>query len=86
MKLIFVGVLVLLLTGCATDGYNPITGQTTQPGTYTFDVTDEGVHVEAATLKGGPDVSYSKTPDGAISIKVSPSQTLIVETLGEMLK
>ena len=81
MKYLFLILGAFALTGCASNGYNPITGQTTQPGTYAFIVNDEGVRIEASTIKGGPQVQYSKTPDGAVVLDISPSNEYAIDAI-----
>ena len=74
--------LAFTLSGCASDGYNPITGQSTQPGTYVYEVLADGtVRINASTIRGGPDLEV--TPEGGVY--VTPSREAIVKQLGDLL-
>ena len=77
----------LFLAGCATpNGYNPLTGQSTQPGTYSIELDDTGALIESATLKGGPVVKWSKSPDGTVELMINHNQELIIDGLLEVLR
>ena len=74
--------LAFSLSGCASNGFNPITGQSTQPGTYAYQIAPDGtITVNASTLRGGPDLHVDS--DGSVS--VTPSRDAVIKELGELL-
>ena len=82
----FLLALSFTLSGCATDGYNPLTGQTTQPGTYAYSIRPDGtIDINASTLRGGPDVTIDETSEGDRSISITPSREAVIKELGTLL-
>lgn len=87
MKLVILALGSLFLVGCATpDGYNPITGQSTQPGTYSIELDEHGALIEASTLKGGPTVEWEKTAEGSIILRINHNQEMVIQGLLEAIK
>lgn len=86
MKYLAIAILAVALTGCASNGYNPITGMSTQPGTYVVELDEDGALIESSTVKGGPVVKWTKDQDGAVTLEINHNQAIILDGLLEAIK
>jgi hypothetical protein len=80
MKLLIVVLVAIVMTGCSS---LPLVGPGL--GTYQVSGTAEGFQVDASTIKGGPDVTWERDPDGTVRLVVSPARTQAIQGLLDVI-